>query len=324
MTQKHMFPKNMSSLVNYITKTGTIVESDRGTTVEILNANLVLQNVRDRLDTTRRRKMNIAFAFAEFISLLSGIDEIGYFTKFIKNYAVFSSDGAHLDGAYGKRLMVKSVSAIEDIVNLLGKNPQSRRAYLPIYTLTDLTEGTGGLNTPCTIGIHFLIRDAKLISIVTMRSNDVYYGLTNDIVVFTMLQEYVADRLGLECGPYYHNASSLHYYVENHEKFVALPEGEARWPWLMGEMNGALNDPTERKNLINAFNVLRVDNEEAFALTFELLDSQYARNMAAAAASFIFRKSDLLLAKKYYNFINDITLRRVCYQWLKSSPKDGV
>ena len=38
---------------------------------------------------------------------------------------------------------------------------------------------------------------------------------------FTMLQEYIASRLGVELGMYYHNAGSLHVYVDRDQELVA-------------------------------------------------------------------------------------------------------
>ncbi|MGB1450526.1 MAG: thymidylate synthase, partial [Marinirhabdus sp.] len=59
---------------------------------------------------------------------------------------------------------------------------------------------------------QFLIRENKLDLITTMRSNDMIWGLPNDIFLFTMIQEILASELKIESGNYYHQANSLHIY----------------------------------------------------------------------------------------------------------------
>ena len=47
---------------------------------------------------------------------------------------------------------------------------------------------------------------------VLMRSNDIWYGFCNDQYQFSMLQQFVAKRLSIEIGTYYHFAHNLHLY----------------------------------------------------------------------------------------------------------------
>lgn len=69
----------------------------------------------------------------------------------------------------------------------------------------------------CTLSLHWFIRENKLHLIVSMRSNDVILGFTNDVFQFTMLQEAMMLELRktypeLGLGNYYHNAGSMHIY----------------------------------------------------------------------------------------------------------------
>jgi hypothetical protein len=61
---------------------------------------------------------------------------------------------------------------------------------------------------------------------VTNRSNDMIWGMLGaNYVHFSVLQEYMAARLGVEVGYYYHFTNNLHVYDWNWK-----PE-----EWLMGE-----------------------------------------------------------------------------------------
>ena len=57
-----------------------------------------------------------------------------------------------------------------------------------------------------------MIRQGKLDLIVSMRSNDAFWGLPHDIFSFTMLQEIMARSLSAELGTYKHAVGSLHLY----------------------------------------------------------------------------------------------------------------
>src|SRR5690606_23041711 len=54
----------------------------------------------------------------------------------------------------------------------------------------------------------------KLHMITSMRSNDFIFGFQYDVVMFTMLQETIANSLGIDVGNYIHNAGSMHVYKD--------------------------------------------------------------------------------------------------------------
>lgn len=69
---------------------------------------------------------------------------------------------------------------------------------------------------------------------VTNRSNDMILGMLGaNYVHFTMLQEYMAARLGVEVGKYHHITNNLHVYEKNWE-----PEKWLNWNELAGCENG--------------------------------------------------------------------------------------
>jgi thymidylate synthase len=78
--------------------------------------------------------------------------------------------------------------------------------------------------------------------VVTMRSNDAYFGMPHDVFCFTMLQEIIARTLGREVGIYRHFASSLHLYKdhwtdaqhfvdEGYQQRITMPEMPLGDPW---------------------------------------------------------------------------------------------
>ena len=120
-----------------------------------------------------------------------------------------------LFGAYGPRLLgVRGVTnQLENIVLLLKGKPSSRQAVIQLFDAEDIVDKHK--DVPCTSTIQFLLRSDGLEMITTMRSNDVYLGLPHDVFCFTMIQEIVARRLGVEPGVYRHIVGSLHLYDRN-------------------------------------------------------------------------------------------------------------
>lgn len=329
ISDNHKFvltPRSYWRLLDFVSKRGEKVSPRGLNTFELINATLTLRNPIDRVIPDRERKMNIGFAIAEWYSFMFGVDDINFFTKFIKSYSKFSSDGQKLDGCYGTRInfcqstagLISSVNQIDEVVNKLKKDPDSRQAVVAIYSKEDLI-GAGGLNTPCTMTLQFLLRGGNLHTIVNMRSSDVVKGLTYDVFVFTMVQEYVARQLQVPLGHYYHNAGSLHLYETDLDLLSKLRR-KYRWPHLMLEM------PTTTPLDVVQFRTLvdqGLDDDSTF---FEIANDKkawssqavqdYFVGLAAVMKSFVHRHSNPEISLKALGLVGDPTLKFVLRGWL--------
>mgnify|MGYP001255546877 CR=1 FL=1 len=110
---------------------------------------------------------------------------------------------------------------MENIIKLLTKNPESRKAVIQIFSGKDIKKSHK--DVPCTCTLQFMVRDRKLHLFTCMRSNDMYRGLPHDIFSFTMIQEIVARRLGFDLGVYTHYVTSMHLYecdIEAARRFI--------------------------------------------------------------------------------------------------------
>ena len=128
--------------------------------------------------------------------------------KYIFNHRPIKGWGTKYDNELGQ---VKS--QWEFVKEVLTKDPYSRQAVIHIkpvqmYETKDVT---------CTFMLHFFIRDNKLDLITTMRSNDLLFGTTYDVFMFTFLQELMAAELGVELGTYKHFTSNMHIYEKDIE-----------------------------------------------------------------------------------------------------------
>ncbi len=84
---------------------------------------------------------------------------------------------------------------LNDLIDILKRNPGSRQAYLPVWFPEDLRAAYDGERVPCTLGYHFLIRNDQLKVVYYIRSCDFYRHFRDDVYMAARLGQWVADQL---------------------------------------------------------------------------------------------------------------------------------
>lgn len=199
-------------------------------TYEIMGAMLRINNPRTRLLQNNIRNLSIPFAIAEWLWCMKGSNQLDMIQYYAPSYYKYSDDGTSLHGAYGPRL----ITELSKIISLLQNDPDSRRALIPIYSSRDV--GLSSKDIPCTSNIQFFIREGSLDMFVHMRSNDIYLGLPYDVFNFTMLQEYMANKLNLRLGKYTHVVNSFHVYEAQISKVQKIARSDSAQSIEMKEM----------------------------------------------------------------------------------------
>ena len=305
-------PMNYGRLLQYVLDNGEYVDVNESKTIEIVNANLILKNPRDRLVISDERKINFPFGIAEFIGLITGESRVAFFNNFISGYEKYSTDGVIVDGAYGARMLIgEDKNQIIEVIRKLTLFPDSRRAVISIYNGPSDLMGESGKNTPCTLTFHFLIRNEQLHLITNMRSNDAIWGFNYDLMMFTMLQEYIATRLGLGLGNYFHNAGSFHIYESHWPLSKRMIKETTRWPRTMERMPLEF-DHNEIYRLRDIY--FNIQDEDMFADRVVGLQTKYAANLAFAGYVFYHRREKR--AKEALLMIRDYTIRKVLRPWI--------
>lgn len=109
------------------------------------------------------------------------------------------------------------------VIKELKKNPDTRQAIIPIYSLDD-PQWIGGIKrVPCSMYYDFLIRDdgkgGKQLNICYhQRSSDFVTHFGNDVWLAYKLMEYIAKDLGVKPGYLYHTIDSIHSYKKDWDK----------------------------------------------------------------------------------------------------------
>lgn len=181
-----------------------------GGTLELLGVALRMTNPRARISRSENRGKPFS-ALGELLWYLSGSDKLAFIKPYVSEYENDAVDGV-LEGAYGPRLhaMRGNIDQFNSVEQLLRRKPGSRRAVIQLFNAEDIAAEHKEI--PCTTTLQFHQRDGRLHLSVTLRSNDAYWGLPHDVFCFTMIQEMMARRLGVELGEYYHYVGSMHVY----------------------------------------------------------------------------------------------------------------
>lgn len=197
-----------------------------GPATELTGVLLQLTNPRARLSRTER-KGTVFSGLGELLWYFSKSNELSFISYYIPQYVEESDDGKTIYGGYGPRLFRlrrgrKYIDQFQNVRTVLTEKPHSRRAVIQLFDAADIAVDHSEI--PCTCTLQFFVRAGRLDLMVSMRSNDAYWGLPHDVFTFTMLQEFLACTLGVKIGNYKHFAGSLHLYQKHRkgaEQFLA-------------------------------------------------------------------------------------------------------
>lgn len=152
----------------------------------------------------------------ETLWILAGRDDVAWPSQFAARLKDYSDNGVTFHGAYGRRLRYSPMGdQLARAVQLLANDPASRRVVLTLWNpVLDL--GKDSKDLPCNTQLYVKVRDGALHMTVCNRSNDIVWGLYGaNVVQWSMLQEYLASKLGLACGPLTTLSDSFHAYADN-------------------------------------------------------------------------------------------------------------
>ncbi|BAG41679.1 deoxyuridylate hydroxymethyltransferase [Ralstonia phage phiRSL1] len=191
----------------------------------------VYTHPRQRVSFDAVRDANPFLHLMEALWMLAGRNDVEFASYYAKQMLEYTDDGSTLNGAYGFRWRQHfGYDQLNAIIDELKKNPASRRCVLQMWDASrefysredswavrresDLLN-QGSKDLPCNTSVMFDAQLGKLNMTVTNRSNDMIWGCYGaNVVHFSMLHEYVAEKCGLPLGHYYQVSNNLHVYLE--------------------------------------------------------------------------------------------------------------
>jgi thymidylate synthase len=205
---------------------------------------------RERVLFDENRDANPYFHFMESLWMIAGRNDVKWISQFNSNIKNYSDDGKTFHGAYGYRWRKHfntgvqhdsqvpwPIDQVDIVVNRLKEDPTDRRSLIQMWDApVDL--GKSGKDFPCNIAIMFArnVQNGKLDMTVVNRSNDIIWGCYGaNVVHMSMLQEYMAGRIGVEVGNYWQISNNLHYYQNVKEAYEHIQRPDN---WINPYLNG--------------------------------------------------------------------------------------
>ena len=200
-------------------------DSRGGPTKEMLHVGMSISDPRQRWVVSRTPPLNLAFALAEVVWIMTGRRDLAFLEYWNREYRKYVGQGPKLHGAYGYRLRSHlQIDQLERAYRALKHETDTRQVVLQIWdSRIDMpaVDGTpADRDIPCNVVAMPKVRDGKLEWLQIIRSNDMFLGVPHNFVQFTCLQEVLAGWLGVECGTYNQISDSLHVYNHHWEKVV--------------------------------------------------------------------------------------------------------
>jgi len=227
---------------------------------ENTNVALVLENPLSCLYSNDSRSSQRKYIAAELIWYFMGRNDVEYIKKYAKFWESIQNEDGTVNSSYGNLLFNKKNrfghTQYEWAYTSLVKDKDSRQAILH-FNLPE-HQYTTNKDFVCTMYGIFQIRDNKLNFTVSMRSNDVIWGLPTDIAFFAILQSQLHTHLKstyptLELGSYTHIANSFHIY-EHHfdavEKMLACDFTREEIPSIDNNLITTSGTPTSELNVL--------------------------------------------------------------------------
>lgn len=180
----------------------------------------------ERVIFSPERDANPFFHFSEGLWMLAGREDVEFLAGYVKRMREYSADGMSLRGAYGYRWrQYFGFDQLSEVVRALTKNPDDRRQVIQMWTPSvDLLGQSRNLDVCCNLTATVQIRGMSSVGgpaldlTVFQRSGDAMWGVHGaNAVHFSMLQEYLATRIGVPVGSLTQVTVNYHLY-EHHWK----------------------------------------------------------------------------------------------------------
>jgi len=220
--QGSTFAEIYEQLIKSIYLNPEYISSPRGMKIkEQTNLEITLTDPTSNLFTNVHRSPNPNYLYPELLWYFLGRNDLDFISNYSKFWNKLTNDGI-LNSAYGNLLFTQKNEhgyseygwALESLINDKDSRQSILRFNKPVHSYK------GNKDFVCTLNGIFNIRNNKLNFTTTMRSQDVWFGITYDMPFFTILmqqvllhlQEYYPD---LTLGKYVHYVLSEHIYEKD-------------------------------------------------------------------------------------------------------------
>jgi thymidylate synthase len=177
------------------------------------------------------KKIHLKSIIYELLWFLKGDTNIKYLNdNKVTIWDEWADENGDLGPVYGKQWTAwqgyngEKINQIQQVVDQLKNNPDSRRIMVSGWNVADLQTLIGGKVTappPCHTLFQFYVANNKLSCQLYQRSADTFLGVPFNIASYSLLTMMLAQVCNLELGDFVHTLGDAHIYL-NHLDQVNL------------------------------------------------------------------------------------------------------
>lgn len=176
-------------------------------------------NLEDGFPLVTTKKLHLKSIIHELLWFLKGDTNVKYLQENgVRIWNEWADESGDLGPVYGKQWRSwesrdgSTIDQIQQAVDLLKNDPQSRRIIINAWNVGDLNKMA---LSPCHCLFQFYVTEGKLSCQLYQRSADVFLGVPFNIASYALLTLMMAQVCGLEAGEFIHTFGDVHLYT-NH------------------------------------------------------------------------------------------------------------
>ena len=219
------------SMMRHIRDNGARKEDRTGTGTLSVFGHQMRFNLGEGFPLVTTKKLHLKSIVHELLWFLSGDSNIRYLQdNGVSIWNAWADENGDLGPVYGvqwrnwKNSMGESVDQIQDVVNRIKEDPDSRRIIVSAWNVGEIPAMA---LPPCHCLFQFYVADGRLSCQLYQRSADVFLGVPFNIASYALLTHMMAQQTDLKVGDFIWTGGDCHIY-SNH--FEQMEEQLAREP----------------------------------------------------------------------------------------------
>ena len=214
--------KQYLDLLQRIVNEGTRKEDRTGTGTLSVFGHQMRFNLEEGFPLLTTKKLHLKSIIHELLWFLKGDTNVRYLQENgVRIWNEWADENGELGPVYGHQwrswpnYIGGHVDQIQDIVNALKNNPDSRRMIVSAWNVAEVDQMA---LPPCHCLFQFYVANGKLSLQLYQRSADTFLGVPFNIASYALLTMMMAQVSGLKPGDFIHTTGDTHLYLNHLEQ----------------------------------------------------------------------------------------------------------
>ncbi len=214
--------KQYLDLLQRIVNEGTRKEDRTGTGTLSVFGHQMRFNLEEGFPLLTTKKLHLKSIIYELLWFLKGDTNVKYLQENgVRIWNEWADENGELGPVYGHQWRSwpnyngGQVDQIQDIVNALKNNPDSRRMIVSAWNVAEVDQMA---LPPCHCLFQFYVANGKLSLQLYQRSADTFLGVPFNIASYALLTMMMAQVSGLKPGDFIHTTGDTHLYLNHLEQ----------------------------------------------------------------------------------------------------------